>query len=157
MRKFNEFAQVVRVSQDEKYMRMAIVEAEKAKQKGDFPVGAILACSSAVLKEYNTINSEGDPTAHAVMNLVRKSSPFKKHLNESIIYSTTEPCLMCIKAAEMVGIKELIFGCYDKINGFMSNNILRENAEFALAARGGLLANECIELFDEKYRQGLSE
>jgi tRNA(adenine34) deaminase len=153
MKKFREYTEAMKVSNDEKYMQMAIVEAKLALQKGNLPVGAVLATSSVVFKDCNTVNEDLDVTAHAVINLVRKSGVFKKQLDEAILYTTVEPCIMCAKAAELAGIREVVFGCYDKVNGFISNKTLTEQVD--LSYRGGVLAKECLVLFSKEDREGL--
>lgn len=155
-KKFHEYAALLKGANDEKHMKMAIEEATKAAQKGDMPIGAILVTPSHIIRECNTVSDELDVTAHAVMNIVRKSALFKHHLAEcSVLYATVEPCVMCAKAAQLVGIKEIVFGCYDEVHGYLSSGVLKEDVNFDIISRGGFMAAECMKLFDKDQAKGL--
>lgn len=97
-------------------MREALKEAEKAVQKGEVPIGAVIVSDSKIIaKGHNLKESTADATAHAEIIAIKKAS--KKlgrwRLTNSIIYVTLEPCLMCMGALIQARIERLVFGCYD--------------------------------------------
>ncbi len=103
-----------------KYMKLALKEAEKAEKKGEVPVGAIAVLNSKVIaKAHNQVISKNDPSAHAEILVIKKAA--KKignyRLNDVELYVTKEPCLMCIGAMVNARIKKLYFGAYDPIRG----------------------------------------
>ena len=86
---------------DEKYMKMALEEAEKAGQGGEIPVGAVLLKGDQVLaKDHNRCIELNDPTAHAEILVLRKGGKILRNyrLNETVMYVTVEPCPMCVSA-----------------------------------------------------------
>lgn len=102
---------------DEYYMNIAIKEAKKAYNKGEVPVGSVLVDNNGIIisKGYNKIESLNDPTAHAELVTIRKASNGLKswRLYGTTIYTTLEPCLMCIGAMLQSRIKRLVYGTKD--------------------------------------------
>lgn len=151
MKKFNEFDKDKRLSlikSDEYYMQIAIKEAEKAKLDGNLAVGSVLVFSNGkYVSDSNTTYSEGDDTNHAEMNVMRKARQiFNRGLDGAVLYTTVEPCIMCVGAAHNCGIKEVVFGVYDSKNGFVSSKILADHNVFGIAYKGGVLVEECFKL-----------
>lgn len=144
--KFGEFAAHKHSSLDEHYMSLAINEAEKAKLDGNLAVGAVLAWGGRVLSDSNTVYSEGDCTNHAEMNVIHKAQTINRHLHDAVLYVTLEPCLMCATAARLHGIREVVFGCYDEANGFISSKLLVDHTVLEIACRGGILGEKCMDL-----------
>lgn len=102
---------------DEYYMNIAIKEAKKAYNKGEVPVGSVLVDNNGIIisKGYNKIESLNDPTAHAELVTIRKASNVLKswRLYGTTIYTTLEPCLMCLGAMLQSRIKRLVYGTKD--------------------------------------------
>lgn len=101
-------------------MRLALSEAEKARDKGEVPIGAVIVTDGRVIaRGHNLRESKNDPTAHAEMIAVRKAA--KKlnswRLTNSTLYVTVEPCVMCIGAIVLARIPRLVFGCLDPKGG----------------------------------------
>jgi len=106
----------------ENYMAQALKCAEAAAVAGEVPVGAVLvdSASGAVLAvDHNHVEANGDPTAHAEMQVIRKAvaQHGKKWLAECDLYVTLEPCPMCAAAISLARIRRLVFGAYDPKSG----------------------------------------
>jgi len=104
----------------EDYMQFALREAEKAKDSGEVPVGAIVVLDEKIIaKAHNETESRSDATAHAEMLAIQRASEALSNwrLNEAALYVTLEPCTMCIGAMILSRVKSLCFGCADSGQG----------------------------------------
>lgn len=100
----------------ETYMRFALSEAKKALENDEVPVGAIIVHQDKIIaKAYNQRELLTDPTAHAEMIAITQAAAHLGNwrLNETIIYVTLEPCLMCMGAIREARIDTLVFGTRD--------------------------------------------
>jgi len=98
----------------EEYIFETYKLARSALAKGNHPFGALLVIDGkVVLTAENTVNSDGDVTKHAELNLVSIASRKfdSEMLNSSILYTSTEPCAMCTGAIFWAGISTIVFGC----------------------------------------------
>src|SRR5690606_11266186 len=87
---------------DESVMRLAISEAKKAREAGDYAIGAAIIFEGRVVASSgNRVKLDGDPTQHAEVAAIRKacSALGLRHLPGAILYTTAEPCPMCAAAA----------------------------------------------------------
>lgn len=102
---------------DEKYMRLALDEAEKARRIFEVPVGAVLVDSnnSILSKAHNLTESNNDPTAHAEILAIKEASNKINswRLLDTTLYVTLEPCVMCIGAIINSRIKRVVFAARD--------------------------------------------
>jgi tRNA(adenine34) deaminase len=98
-------------------MELALREAEKAFEKGEVPVGAIIvdANGSIIGKGYNQVEMLRDATAHAEMIALTSAMATvnSKYLQDSTLIVTMEPCPMCAGALILSKIGRVIFGSYD--------------------------------------------
>ena len=116
---------------DEYFMNIALIEAQKAFDNDEIPVGAIIVLNNQVIaRAYNQTETLNDPTAHAEMLAITAANQFlgSKYLNEASLYVTLEPCLMCNGAIFWSKISKLIYGASDEKNGFQKtkNNLSKE-------------------------------
>lgn len=102
---------------DEYYMNLAILEAEKAAGMDEVPVGAVIVDKNNIVigYGYNRPISSSDPTSHAEMNALRMAA---RRLNnyrlvDTTLYVTLEPCIMCMGAIIHARIKRVVFGARD--------------------------------------------
>jgi len=103
-----------------KYMKIALKEAQKAFDKGEVPVGAVVVMNGIVIaKAHNLKTSARQATHHAEILAIQKAS--KKindwRLDQCEMYVTLEPCPMCAGALIQARIKRIIFGAYDPKGG----------------------------------------
>src|SRR5438309_1330547 len=98
---------------DHDYMRLAIRKAQEGIAAGQSPFGsAIVRDGQVVAVTHNTVRRDDDPTAHAEVNCIREASRVLKAicLRGCTLYSTTEPCPMCLSAIHWAKIDRVVFG-----------------------------------------------
>lgn len=151
---FQNYVTKQKRSADERHMKTALEAAEAAKSQGEQARGAVLVMPTRVYSESQSVLT-GDPTCHAEMNVIRKVAPTTRNLQDGILYATTEPCAMCMAAAMAAGIKEVVFGAYDKTNGFSTAKKLNmEGADVNFL--GGVLAESCYSIASPSLKEHLS-
>jgi guanine deaminase len=99
---------------DKIFLRRAIEVASDGISSGGGPFGAVIVKEGKVISEaYNRVVLNNDPTAHAEILAIREaSSVLKTHeLNECTLYSSCEPCPMCLGAIYWSGIKSVLYAC----------------------------------------------
>jgi tRNA(adenine34) deaminase len=150
---------VVDREQDEKFMRMALEEAQRAGQKGEIPVGALLVKKDQVLaRAHNRCIELSDPTAHAEILALRRAGERlgNYRLNDTVMYVTIEPCPMCVAAMIHGRISRLIFGASEPKFGAIESKfkLLRGNAFYHhFAVTRGVLETECGEVLKSFFRK----
>jgi len=96
-------------------MHLSIKEAFKGMRKGEGgPFGAVIVRKGKIISiSHNKVLKSKDPTAHAEINAIRMASKKLKKfdLSDCEIYSSCEPCPMCLAAIEWARIKYLYYGC----------------------------------------------
>ena len=106
------------MKQDNEYwMKQALIQADKAFQLKEVPVGAIIVKDNKVIgRGYNQKEQLNDPTAHAEIVAIRAAANTLEdwRLNDCILYVTKEPCSMCAGAILNARLKLVVFGCYDE-------------------------------------------
>lgn len=105
---------------DKHYMRLAIHEAEKAREEDEVPVGAVLVHKNKVIgRAHNQTELLKDPTAHAEMIAITQACEAlgSQRLPETTLYVTLEPCPMCVGAMILARIERLVFGAREKKTG----------------------------------------
>lgn len=106
---------------DERYMRMALQEAERAFEADEVPVGAIVVCQGRILaKAHNLTETLHDVTAHAEMQALTAASEALggKYLDQCTLYVTVEPCIMCAGAIGWSQMGRVVYGAADPKRGF---------------------------------------
>ena len=131
-------------SQDEKYMRMALNEAEHALAKREEPIGAIVVAGDRVIgRGHNLVETLCDATAHAEMQAITAamSTLGGKYLSDCTLYVTVEPCVMCGGALAWSQIGRVVYGAKDPKRGYStySERIMHPKTEVV----AGVLGEEC--------------
>ena len=101
-------------------MKLALQEAEKAYEKGEIPIGAVVVAGDTILaKAHNLTETLCDPTAHAEMQAITAACNTlnSKYLPECTIYVTVEPCCMCAAALYWAQIGKVVYGAGDNKRG----------------------------------------
>ncbi len=109
---------------DISFMEEAIKEAEVALKENEVPVGAVIVYKNKIIgRGYNQMEKLKDPTAHAEMIAISSACNYLKNwrLEETTIYITCEPCLMCMGAILLSRIKRIVYGTKEENFGFFSN------------------------------------
>ena len=103
-------------NQDEKWMRVALQEANLALKKKEVPVGAVVVYQDKVIgRGHNQTETLNDPTAHAEILAIGAAANYLNswRLSEAVLYVTLEPCAMCAGAIVLARMKKLVFGAFD--------------------------------------------
>lgn len=130
-----------------KFMYAALVEAEKAFEEDEVPVGAVIVKKNRIIaKGYNQIEKMKDPTAHAEMIAITSATNYigNKYLDECDIYVTLEPCLMCTGALINSRVKNLYFAAFEPKTGACGTkfNVIFENGIHSINIFSGLYSKE---------------
>jgi len=140
---------------DEHYMKIALQEANKAFNKDEVPIGAVIVLKDQIIaKGYNQVEMMKDSTAHA--EIIALTSAFNylgsKYLPEAILYVTVEPCLMCSGALYWSKLGKIVFGAFDEKNSYRrvagNNNPFHPKTEIV----GGILEEECSQLMKNFFK-----
>ena len=146
------------MNEDEKWMQIAIIEANLAKSQDEVPVGAVLVKKGQLISQgHNQPISKNDPTAHAEIQVIRNAGKKQKNyrLVGATLYVTLEPCAMCLGAMMHARIDRIFFGAYDTKTGVCGSCGDLSNANFfkhKIDIKGGILENECKELLDSFFK-----
>ncbi len=138
-------------------MKEALVQAKKALKKGEVPIGAVVVLGDEIIgRGYNQPITMKDPTAHAEIIALKEASNRLENyrLNEAIIYTTLEPCLMCVGALVHARIKKVIFAAQDTKSGVVVNNgglIQSEFLNHKVSFEGGILEKQASKLLKDFF------
>jgi len=149
-------------SQEEKWMRHALTEAQLALKKGEVPVGAVVVYEDKIIgRGHNQVESLKDPTAHAEIIAIGAASTYlgSWRLSGASLYVTLEPCAMCAGALVLSRIDRLVFGVKDPKAGACGSlyNIVQDirlNHQVEIVPY--VLEEECsqiLQAFFEEVRQ----
>jgi tRNA(adenine34) deaminase len=103
-------------AEDVAWMRAALVEAGKAAELGEVPVGAVAVLEGQIIgRGYNRKESDQDPTAHAELIALKEAAVFVNNwrLIGVTLYCTLEPCPMCAGAMIQARLPRLVYGAKD--------------------------------------------
>ncbi len=140
------------------YMRLALKEAEKAGQIDEVPIGSVIVAESGIVISVagNSTVSSVDPTAHAEILAIRKAAENTGNyrLNGATLYTTIEPCIMCMGAVIHARLKCVVFGAHDdkwggagSIYNFADNDRLNHQLEVV----SGVCADDCRKLIQNFF------
>lgn len=106
---------------DEHFMRQALLEARKAEEKDEVPIGAVVVMNNQIIaRGHNQVEMLNDCTAHAEM--IALTSAFNslgsKYLMEATLFVTLEPCVMCAGALYWSKIGRIVYAAADEKNGY---------------------------------------
>ena len=144
---------------DEKYMREAIRQAEKAYKLDETPIGCVIVHNGKIIgRGYNRRNTDKSPLAHAEITAIRKAS--KKlgdwRLEECTLYVTLEPCQMCAGAIIQSRMTRVVVGCMNPKAGCAGSvlNLLDVKAfNHQAELTTGVLEEECSALMTGFFRE----
>ena len=142
----------INLTQDERYMHLALVEAQKAYDLGEIPVGCVIVADGQVVgRGHNLTEMLADVTAHAEIQAITAAagSVGGKYLPQCTLYVTVEPCVMCAGAIGWAQIKRVVYGASDEKRGF---TVLAPKALHPkCSVLSGVLESECRELMQSFF------
>ena len=137
------------MSGDTEFMLLALEQARRAETAGEVPVGAVLTLGECVIASgFNRPISGCDPTAHAEIETLRAAATAlgSYRLNDSVLYVTLEPCLMCAAAITHARVRRLVFGAWDPragAAGSMLDAFALPGLNHRVDVFGGVLEEAC--------------
>ncbi len=139
---------------DEYFMKQALIEAQKAFELDEIPVGAVIVCQNQIIaRTHNLTEQLNDVTAHAELLAITAASEYLggKYLKDCSLYVTLEPCNMCAGALMWAQIGNVIYGAPDKKRGFSNAtpSILHPKTNI----KHGILENECSILIQQFFKK----
>ena len=145
------------MTEDEKWMNLAIEQAIKAQDEDEVPVGAVLVKDGLLIaKAHNQPISTNDATANAEIQVLRKAGIKLQNyrLTDSTLYVTLEPCAMCLGAMMHARIARIVYGANDQKTGAcgLSENLINANCfNHKIHLTNGILEDECKQLLKKFF------
>jgi tRNA(adenine34) deaminase len=145
------------VTIDTDFMRLALDQAQFALQRGEVPVGAVLVRAGEVIAAGSNIPiATHDPSAHAEIVTLRAAGAAlgNYRLDDTTLYVTLEPCLMCAAAIVHARVRRLVFGAFDPragAAGGMIDAFALKGLNHRVDVFGGVLAEECGQLLAQFF------
>ncbi len=141
------------MTDDERFMKEALVEARTALNAGEVPIGAVVVAGGRIIgRGHNLTETLSDVTAHAEMQAITAAEEYLggKYLNECTLYVTVEPCVMCAGALGWSQVKRVVYGPADPKRGFQTYapRALHPKAEVT----EGVLQDECARLMTDFFK-----
>lgn len=137
---------------DEYFMQEALKEAQKAVDKDEVPVGAVIVWNNQVIaRAHNLTETLNDVTAHAEMQAFTAAANTSggKYLTDCTLFVTLEPCVMCAGASCWAQIGRIVFGADDEKKGY---TLLKESVLHPrTVVMRGILRKECGTLLKEFF------
>ncbi|MBP5477126.1 MAG: nucleoside deaminase [Paludibacteraceae bacterium] len=144
------------MSDDERYMQLALAEADRAYAADEVPVGCVIVCEGQVIgRGHNLTETLQDVTAHAEMQAITAAAQTLggKYLTQCTLYVTVEPCAMCAGAIGWAQTARLVYGADDPKRGFQT--FAPKALHPKCTVTKGVLEDECrkrMQTFFEKHR-----
>lgn len=137
---------------DQYFMKQALLEAEKAFERGEVPVGAVVVCKDRIIaRAHNLTETLTDVTAHAEMQAITAAASVigGKYLSDCTLYVTVEPCVMCAGAIAWSQMGTLVFGAEDEKRGYQ--RYAPEALHPKTVVKKGVMADECATLMKQFF------
>lgn len=139
---------------DEYFMKEALKEAQKALEKEEVPIGAVVVFQQKIIaRAHNYTEALSDATAHAEMQAITSAADYLggKYLRECTLYVTLEPCVMCAGATAWAQISNIMYGASDLKKGYLttaSAKILHPKTK----VKSGLMEKKCGEILSDFFK-----
>lgn len=138
---------------DAYFMRKALEEAQKAFDKGEVPVGAVVVLNNKIIaRAHNLTETLNDVTAHAEMQVFTAAADFLggKYLKDCILYVTLEPCQMCAGASYWAQLDTIVYGASDLERGYKT---LKTTLHPKTKVVSGVLEHDCSQILKRFFIQ----
>ena len=141
-------------NQDAEFMKQALMEAQRAVERDEVPIGAVIVCRGRIIaRGQNLTETLTDVTAHAEMQAITAAAQFLggKYLTDCTLYVTVEPCVMCAGALGWSQISRIVYGAADEKKGFMrfAPQALHPKTEVI----SGVMTEECSKLMKDFFKK----
>ncbi|HNR67005.1 MAG TPA: tRNA adenosine(34) deaminase TadA [bacterium] len=150
---------MILVTQDHTtWMRQALAEAARARDKGEVPIGAVVVQDERIVgRGHNLVETLQDPTAHAEMLALASASATLAswRLSDSVLYTTLEPCPMCAGAILMARIPLVVFAATDPRYGACGSALQvlgTKRLDIEATCVSGILAEESQQMLQEFFQ-----
>ncbi|MAV78740.1 MAG: tRNA-specific adenosine deaminase [Flavobacteriaceae bacterium TMED171] len=134
-------------------MNQALVEARKAYDADEVPVGAVIVIDNRIIsRAHNLTERLIDVTAHAEMQAITAAAHFLngKYLSNCTLYVTLEPCVMCMGAIYWSQLSRIVFAAHDSKRGYLQ---ARLNTHPKAIVHGGIMGDEAQALLNDFFHK----
>ena len=141
------------MTDDERFMQEALVEARRAFESEEIPVGAVVVADGRIIgRGHNLTETLHDVTAHAEMQAITAAAEFlgAKYLSGCTLYVTVEPCVMCAGAIGWSQLSRVVYGAADEKRGYRC--YAPEAFHPKTQVVDGVLADECRQLMRDFFK-----
>ena len=142
----------MKIFDDHYFMRQALVEAQKAFDADEVPVGAVVVVDNKIIaRSHNLTERLNDVTAHAEMQAITAAAYYLngKYLNDCSLYVTMEPCAMCMGAIYWSQLSKIVYGAEDVKRGYQQAGL--EPHPKAIIY-GGIMADKSAALLNRFFK-----
>lgn len=142
------------IDADHRFMKMALDEAQRAAERDEVPIGAVIVCNNQVVaRGHNLTETLTDVTAHAEMQAITAAAGTigGKYLTGCTLYVTVEPCLMCAGALGWSQISRVVYGAGDDKRGY--HTYCANPFHKKTVVESGVMATECTQLMTEFFKK----
>ena len=144
-------------TEDEKYMKKAIAQAQKAYALGEVPIGCVIVYNGKIIgRGYNRRKTDKSTLSHAELTAIKKAGKVigDWRLEGCTMYVTLEPCQMCAGACVQARIDRVVIGCMSPKSGCAGSvlNILQQEAfNHQVEIEKGVLEEECSSMLSRFF------
>ena len=136
---------------EEYYMKIALAEAKKASKLNEVPIGCVIVKDNQIIaKAYNRKTLDNIATYHAEILAIEKACRKLKtwYLDECVLYTTVEPCLMCTGAIIQSRICHVVYGTKNDAFGYLSK--LKDDK---IKTTPNVLKQECCKILSDFFKE----
>ncbi len=136
---------------DNYFMKQALIEAQKAFEVDEVPVGAVITIDNKIIaRAHNLTQRLNDVTAHAEMQVITSAANYLngKYLSGCTLYVTLEPCVMCIGAIYWARLSRIVFAAGDPKRGFQRAQL---NLHPKSTVSSGIMESEAVKLLNKFF------
>lgn len=147
------------LTEDEKYMKEALKEADKAYKLGEVPIGCVIVYEGKIIgRGYNRRNTDKSTLCHAELSAIKKASKVigDWRLEGCTLYVTLEPCQMCSGAIIQARIDRVVMGCMNPkagCGGSLLNILENENFNHQALVTRDVLHDECSDILTKFFKE----
>ncbi|MCI8702980.1 MAG: nucleoside deaminase [Anaerotignum sp.] len=147
------------MEESERFMREALLEAEKALAAGEVPIGAVMVRDGEIIaRGHNLRNTAKNPLRHAEIDIINETAGIVGdwRLEDCTLYVTVEPCPMCAGAIVQARIPKVVFGTRNSKAGCSGSvlDVLHEpKLNHQVETEEGILQEECAEIMRRFFRR----